>query len=101
MPYYRVLIEGKDLRMPEENGSPGIAGFFTTRVVCAGTQSQAEAKALDAVRATWRQPPYVNQPGVERLTISVSEVSRSGFLQWLRAPRRGHTFYSEESPSEA
>ena len=101
MPFYRVLVQGRNLRIPGEGGAPGITGFFTSRVVYAGTRSQAESKALGSVQTTWRQSQYLKQPGAEALALAVSDIHESGWLQWLRSPRSGHTFYSETSPGEA
>ena len=95
MPFYQVLIEGNNLRIPGEGGAPGIAGFFTTRVVCATSRDEAERKALDSVRCEWQKPKYARQPSAQDLTLTVSEVGESGFVQWLKAPNRGHAFFSE------
>ena len=101
MPFYRVLIEGNNLRISGEKGAPGIAGFFTTRIVYATSRHEAEDRALASVRSEWQEPKYAKQPGAQNLSLAVSEVGKSGFIQWLRAPNKGHTFFSAASPGEA
>ncbi len=101
MPFYRVLIEGKNLHIPGQNGTPAIAGFFTTRIVRATTSEEAECKAISAVRSEWQKLAYKNQPGAQNLALVVSEVGESSFFRWLKAPNRGHTFFSEASHGEA
>ena len=95
MAFFRVLVEGSNLRIPGQEGSPGIAGFFTTRVVCAATRNDAGGKALELVRLEWRKPEYSSQPSAHGLVLAVSEVGDSNLLRWLTTPNRGFTFFSE------
>ena len=101
MPFYRVLIEGKNLNVPGQHGTRAIVGFFTTRVVRATTSEEAERKAISAVRSEWQKPKFKNQLGGRSLDLAVSEVGESSFLRWLKAPNRGHTFFSDASHGEA
>jgi hypothetical protein len=97
MPFYSVLIEGKNLRIPADKDGPGIAGFFTTRIVHATSHVGAEDEALRSVRNGWEKPEDKSQPGAEDLALAVSKTDKSGLLEWFRAPNKGHTFFSEES----
>ncbi len=101
MAFYRVLVEGTNLRIPGEGTNPGIAGFFTTRVVYAATAHAAEKKALELVRLEWQRPEYSNQPSAASLALSVSEVGASTFLKWFTTANRGFTFFSGQVPGEA
>jgi hypothetical protein len=101
MAFYRVLVEGSNLRIPGNGSSPGIVGFYTTRVVYAATSLTAESKALESVRREWQKPEYSTQPGSQSLDLAVSEVGPATVLRWFSAPNRGFTFFSDESPSEA
>ena len=101
MAFYRVLVEGSNLKIPGNGSSPGIAGFFTTRVVYAATSPSAENKALELVRQEWQKPEYAGQPSAHGLALKVAEVGTTTLLSWLGTPNRGFTFYSNELPSEA
>ncbi len=52
MPFFRVLIEGKNLCIPPPQGQ-SIVGFFTTRVVWSRTEADAQSKALRLVKELW------------------------------------------------
>jgi len=51
MPYFRVLVEGKNITVPM--GESTAIGFFTTRAVRAGS----EAEAVEKVRSMIPKPP--------------------------------------------
>ena len=50
MSYYRVLINGKGISMPSEDGSSTVIGFFTTRAVKAQCAEEAVEKAKAIVK---------------------------------------------------
>ena len=101
MPFFTVLIEGSDLRIPGEPGSSPIVGFFTSRVVWSHTKASAESKVLRSVEKLWAEGSYSAQPSASQLKLSVSESGPASLKQWLVAPRKGHTFFPEENASEA
>lgn len=96
MLFYRVLLEGSNLRIPGEQDQAPIGGFFTSRVVWAATRSNAEAKALKSVRQLWAGSIYASQPTATQLTLVVSSSGPSTFWRWLTAPTKGHTFFPAE-----
>jgi hypothetical protein len=101
MPFYRVLIEGTNLRIPGEQNQPPIVGFFTTRVVWSSTQASAEAKAMQSVRQLWAMGSYGSQPSAKQLKLAVSESGPSTLWRWLSAPNKGHAFFAAEASGEA
>src|SRR5262245_61599892 len=101
MPFFRVLIEGSNLSIPSEAGSPPIIGFFTSRVVWSGTRAQAEAKVLRSIERQWARGTYAAKPSASQLKLSVSESGLASLRQWLSAPRSGHAFFSSGSAGEA
>jgi hypothetical protein len=101
MPFFSVLMEGSNLRIPGGNGEPPIAGFFAARVVWAADTRTAEDKALRSVRDAWVNGGYASQPTSSQLDLAVSETKLSSLRGWLDASNRGYTFFSVEQVSEA
>ena len=54
MPYFKVILSGKDIRYTFDGAPEGVVGFFTTRVVKASDISQAHSAAEELVLSEWR-----------------------------------------------
>lgn len=101
MPFYRVLIEGSNLDIPNEVGDPPIVGFFTSRVLWSNSKADAEIKALNSVKQLWERGGYFTKSSAGQLALSVSESGPASLWQWLTAPNKGHAFFAAESAREA
>jgi hypothetical protein len=96
MPFYAVLLHGEGVHMPCSDGGRPIAGFYTSRVVWARTESLACEKALQLVRMLWESVAYKVQNQGRSPILSVESCERATIARWLSAPKKGHTFYPEE-----
>jgi hypothetical protein len=95
--YFRVVLHGTGIVFKEFDGDeePAI-GFYTSRVVRAGSAEEAVEKAKRSVLELWMTEEYVraNAGGPPRLsTKSIDEIS---FSAARKAPNEGHIFYTEE-----
>jgi hypothetical protein len=98
MPYFRVMLHGEGVLIPDETPGKAIVGFYATRIVRAAGEAHAERTACAMVQAQWLAPGYKsnNIGGPPRLYTEF--VERTTFLAWLRFRNTGHTFYG---PSDA
>jgi hypothetical protein len=96
VPYFKVLVNGRALRIPGAEGEPDIRGFFTTRVVRASNGDEAAERAVEAVRETWSTEPFAKANRSQVPVLRADEVHSSSFLESLRTPGKGYTFYTEE-----
>ena len=96
MPYFRVMMHGMGIRIPDQDGSDPIVGFFTTRLVRAVSTEAAGHKAEAMLLAEWKSPPYVDSNKGDTPRITIEQVNETGFLDSLRFKNTGHTFYTEE-----
>ena len=96
MPFFRVLLHGKDVHIPAAGSAVPIIGFYTTRVVRAASYETAEAAAIALVSAEWSKPPLSKQNKGAAPALKVEQVSQVTLLKALRAKNRGFTFYGQE-----
>ena len=101
MPYFKVLINGRGLNVPNEERNATIRGFYTTRLVRAQDSSQAKTMALAAVRETWQKHPYAQANSGTAPVLCAEEVTPSSFLESLRFKNTGHSFYASAETSDA
>ena len=97
MPFFRVLIHGKNLQVSVAGGEQIFRGFFTTRFVLAPSIAIAESKAIRSVNRLWLTPKCAKLTGASGLQLTVSESSRCSAWQWLKARNKGHSFYEVEA----
>ena len=97
MPFFKVLVQGRNLRMGVAGSGRLITGFFATRFVLAPSIAVAESEALLSVRRLWLTPEYAARTGAVGLQLTVSESSLCSVWQWLKASNRGHSFYEIEA----
>lgn len=73
-------------------------GFFTTRVVSAAHQRQAETLAAELILSEWRAGgayARVNRGSIPMLSIE-SVFPISWLTYWIRRKPSGYTFYCQE-----
>jgi len=80
VPYFKVLVNGRGLRIPRTEGEPEIRGFFTTRVVRASSSNEAAEKAVDAVRERWNTESFAQANRGQVPVLLADEVHSSSFL---------------------
>jgi hypothetical protein len=96
VPYFKVLVNGRGLRLPGAEGGPEIRGFFTTRVVRASSSNEATERAIEAVREKWSTESFAEANRGQVPVLQAEEVHSSSFLESLRIPGKGYTFYTAE-----
>jgi hypothetical protein len=96
VPYFKVLVNGRGLRLLGVEGEAEIRGFFTTRVVRASSSNEATEKAVEAVREKWRTESFAEANRGQVPVLQAEEVHSSSFLESLRIPGKGYTFYTAE-----
>jgi hypothetical protein len=98
MPFFAVVVHGAGIRMPSPDGERPVVGFYTSRVTWGKNEPAAVAKALASVRRVWAEPKYAGANVGGDLELSADSCNPVGFVQWLRAPNRGHAFYPVGRP---
>jgi hypothetical protein len=97
MPFFTVLVHGTGIRIVDSDADRPIAEFYTSRTMWAESEAVAVARACASVRELWARPEYARSNTGSAPAVSAESCKAATFLRWLKAPNRGHTFYSEES----
>lgn len=95
MPYFRVLLNGENFWLPMD-GKPSRLGFFTTRFVEAGNESDAELMALAMLREDSSLKGVLNEV-TDPPMIYCDEIEEIEPFQPASVVQQGFTFYPEES----
>ena len=102
MAFYSVVLHGQGIRLPAEDQSGDIVGFYATRFVRASTVEAACEVAKGMITADWTREPYSSANRGSAPRLAVDRVLEVTFWQWLLSKNGGHVFYpDEEAPSEA
>ena len=96
MPYYRVMLNGTGIHVPGRDGAADIVGFYTTRLVRASSEAEAERQASGIVLAEWSTGKYGSLNQGARPTLSTEWVKRTSFLDKFVFKATGHMFYGAE-----
>ena len=101
MPYFRVVLEGTGIDVPclEAGGAP-MVGFFTTRLVKAGTVEEAEEKAKKMVLLDWTVGEYASANQGGKPALRVEAIYSASWWQWLIFKNTGHSFYTRGETAE-
>jgi hypothetical protein len=97
MPFFTVLLHGAGIEVPDADSGRPMRGFFTSRTLWARDAQEASAKALTSVANLWSKGKYAESNAGGTPTLSVDSCALATFMQWLRAPNRGHSFYRESN----
>ena len=96
MPYYRVMLNGTGIHISGQGGAPDIVGFYTTRLVRASSEAEAQRHACANVLSQWSTGDYALSNRGEAPTLSTEWVKRTSFLDLFFFKATGHTFYGAE-----
>ena len=103
MPYFQVMLAGRDIQYASADGSDPSTGFHTSRLVKAADLEIAHRAAKELVFSEWQADgPYAagNQNG--SLKIEIGETWQVGLLVALFKRRRiGYVFFTHESETGA
>lgn len=100
MPYYRVLLEGKGIRVLDLSNGPPIVGFFATRFVQASSIDEAEEKAKTMVLIDWTAGESAKSNVGSKPILRIDSVYASNWWEHMRSKNKGHTFFAEEERAE-
>jgi hypothetical protein len=76
---------------------PPIIGFYTTRHVKASSAEAASEKVKDVVLSDWRSGVYAQANHGNLPELTIKSVDKIRFIDALRSPNAGYTFYSPDS----
>ena len=97
MPFFNVMLNGEGVYIAAAGPMPAIVGFYTTRIVHASSEQEAERAAVAMVHRQWLSPEYKssNTGGAPQLTIE--SIERTSFWAWLRFHNQGYSFYGSSN----
>jgi len=94
---YKALVRGQNFLL-NNNGKVGRFGFYATRFVDAGSEADAEEKAI----ATLRDDPALRDAVLNEKSdppiMFVEDISQLDSFDGLNLPGTGLSFYSEREP---
>lgn len=99
MPYFKVLIQGKDISVLSEDGTACVRGFFATRLVKAHSVVEATSTAKAIILSEWALNEASNSQGIP--SLAVESVDQTSFFRWLVFKNAGFTFYATSPTNEA
>ncbi|MBE7366208.1 hypothetical protein [Ramlibacter pallidus] len=97
MPYYRVMLHGTGIRVPSEGSGEDIIGFYTTRLVRASSEAEAERNACRNVETQWTTEEYAGRSLDGPPELSTEWVRRTSFLDVFFFKATGHAFYFRDA----
>lgn len=95
MKKYKVMIEGHNF-LVEIEGAPRKYGFFTTRVVEARDEEEAEQKAIEVLRNDTDLVARTQNEESDSPMMFVEEVEELKVFARLRPPRTGFVWFPDE-----
>jgi hypothetical protein len=98
MPYFKVILSGKDILYPFDGAPGGVIGFFATRVVKAPDLEQAHSAAKELVLAEWRPGgQYAADNRGSAPAVAVEESFPIGLMAGIFGRRpSGYSFYQHD-----
>jgi hypothetical protein len=98
MPFFRVVLQGTGIRIPDPEDEAPSVGFYVTRSVRAQSAEAAGRRACEMVLRDWTSGKYVFHNEGTPPTLSVDSVYASTVFEHLRFKNRGgHAFYPQET----
>lgn len=94
MQSYRVMVHGENL-LTEVDGTRQRVGFYTNIVVEAFTPTDAESRAVDAVREDARLRDLILNPEDDPIRLSAEDVHEIETTSGSPGERTGFTLYPE------
>lgn len=99
MAFYRVLLNGTGIRVPNPGGGNSIIGFYTTRAVRAGSVEEAVERAKALVNADWVSGHYQKSNAGKHPSLTIENVFSEHFFGYLTFRNKGYTFYPDSDES--
>jgi hypothetical protein len=100
MPYFRVMVHGGGIDVPGTEGTDSVIGFYTTRVVRAGSPDRAAERAKDVVAREWGKEPYKSSNRGLPPQLTVESVTKTTLLESLTFRNSGYSLYSSDKPEK-
>jgi hypothetical protein len=98
VPFFRVILHGTGIQIPDADGEPPSVGFYVTRSVRAASAQAAGKRACEMVFRDWTSERYAPFNHGEPPVLTVDSVYASNLLEHLRFRNKGgHAFYPSES----
>lgn len=97
MPYYRVMLHGTGIRVPSQESGEDLIGFYTTRLVRAASEAEAERNARRNVETQWTTGEYAATNLGARPELSTEWVRQTSFLDLFFFKSKGHAFYFRDA----
>ena len=98
MPFFRVILHGTGIRIPDSEGDAPSVGFYVTRSVRAESAEAAGRRACEMVFRDWTSESYAPFNEGEPPLLTVDSVYGSSLLEHLRFKNKGgHAFYPPDS----
>ena len=92
MPFYQFIVHGRD-----EQVAGSKRGFWTTRHAFGVDQDAAAEKVLSRLIEEFTSGASATIWNSTPPALDIDEAKRIGWLQVLRTPNRGSTFYDERA----
>ena len=100
MPFFRVIIQGTGIHIPDPDGEEPSKGFYVTRSVRAESAEAAGRRACEMVCRDWTSERYVSFNEGEPPILTVDSIYASNLLEHLRFKNKGgHAFYAADTNS--
>jgi hypothetical protein len=96
MTYYRVLMNGAEIDIPQLGGGGSVSGFWVSRAVRAISAEEAAERAKALVLSNWSEGKYQHANRKAVPVLRVDTVERTSFIRYLMHPKSGFTFYGDE-----
>lgn len=91
---YSVLLRGENFELMDRDGNLEILGFYTTKIVTASSQDEAESKAIELIKQDKRFISSISSSKKEP-TIHLELISKASF--WEKTGGSGYTFWSMDT----
>jgi hypothetical protein len=95
MKTYCVMVNGRNFLL-EMDGAAKRYGFYSTKVVTASDEREAELKAVDLVRAEQSLRTAIKNSKDDPPLIYLEEIREISKKEAKGIPTKGHTFYPED-----
>jgi hypothetical protein len=95
MAFYRVMLNGTGILIPEIDSGKSIVGFYTTRAVMAVSVEKAIERAKALVNSEWLSARYQKTNKGDHPILTVDDVFTEHFFGFLTFHNKGYSFYTD------
>lgn len=95
MAIYRVMISGKGLQLPEENGSFLNVGFVKNVYLSCNSKEAARSSALSIVEQELADQEKQGKVTMKKLELVIDEIE-STYMFWKLVNKEGFIFFPDE-----